>query len=232
MSKQWKAGARLSIAIAAVCLAGCASTATKGETQAGVDAARTTLTNFANDPNMAWYREHVGKARAVLVSPRIWQVGLIFGGSGGQALVIAKNASGDGWNGPAFYRVASGSVGLQAGAQASEMVALVMTEKALNSLLSTSFKVGGDVSVAAGPVGIGTGAAVTADMVVYTRSKGLYGGANLDGTVISVDEGRNRAYYGLSTTPVEILVTHSVSNADGASLAQAAGGESAAAQAK
>jgi hypothetical protein len=130
MSSQLKAGARLSIAVAAVCLAGCASTATKSETQSGVDAARTTLTNFANDPNMAWYREHVGKARAVLVSPRIWQVGLIFGGSGGQALVIAKNSSGSGWNGPAFYRIASGSVGLQAGAQASEMVALVMTEKA------------------------------------------------------------------------------------------------------
>jgi len=102
-------------------------------------------------------------------------------------------------------------------------VALIMTEKALNSLLSTSFKLGGDVSIAVGPVGAGTGAPITADMVVYTRSKGLYGGINLDGTVISLDDARNRAYYGRAVTPVEILVTRSVSNPSGATLAHAIG---------
>ena len=183
-----------------------------------------TLSNFTHDPDMKWFREHVGSAKAVLVSPQIVQAGFIVGGSGGPALVIARNRSGTGWNGPAFYRMASGSIGLQAGAQASEMVALVMTDKALNSLLSTSFKLGGDISVAAGPVGAGTGAPVTADMIVYTRSKGLYGGVNVDGTVIEVDDGRNRAYYGQAATPVDILVTRSVSNPAGARLAQAATG--------
>jgi lipid-binding SYLF domain-containing protein len=144
------------------------------------------------------------------------------GGSGGPALLIARTSSGAGWTGPAFYRIAAGTVGLQAGAQASEMVALVMTEKGVNSLLSTSFKLGGDVSVAAGPVGAGTGAPINADMVVYTRSKGLYGGLNLDGTVISVDDGRNHAYYGRAATPVDILVTHSVSNPYGRTLIQVA----------
>jgi lipid-binding SYLF domain-containing protein len=204
-------------------LAACASIPpTRDDTQARVDAARTTLSNFMHDPEMTWFREHVGSARAVMISPQIVQAGFIVGGSGGPALVIARNRAGTGWNGPAFYRIAAGSIGLQAGAQASEMVALLMTDKAVNSLMSTSFKLGGDVSVAAGPVGAGTGAPVTADMVVYTRSKGLYGGVNLDGTVITVDDGRNGAYYGQATTPVDILVTRSVSNPYGATLAQAA----------
>jgi len=206
-------------------LAACSSTPpTKDDTQARVDAAQATLANFRRDPDMTWFRDHVGSAKALLISPQIVQAGFIVGGSGGSAVVIARNRSGTGWNGPAFYRLAQGSIGLQAGAQASEMVALVMTDKALNSLLATTFKLGGDVSVAAGPIGAGTGAPVTADMIVYTRSKGLYGGVNVDGTVIDVDEGRNRAYYGQPATPVDILVTRSVSNPGGARLAQAASG--------
>lgn len=201
-------------------LAACASQPTRDETQAQVDAAQATLGNFVRDPDMHWFREHVGRAKAVLISPQIVQAGFIVGGSGGSAVLISRNGSG--WNGPAFYRIAAGSIGLQAGAQASEMVALVLTEKGVNSLLSTSFKLGGDVSVAAGPVGAGAGAPINADMVVYTRSKGLYGGLNLDGTVISVDDGRNHAYYGRAATPVDILVTRSVSNPHGQSLSRIA----------
>lgn len=205
---------------AALGLAACAGQPTWDETQARVDAARVTLDNFVRDPDMRWFREQMGRAKAVLISPQIVQAGFIAGGSGGPAVLISRNGSG--WNGPAFYRIASGTIGLQAGAQASEMVALVLTGKGLNSLLSTSFKLGGDVSVAAGPVGVGAGAEINADMVVYTRSKALYGGLNLDGTVISVDDGRNHACYGRAATPVDILVTRSVSNPHGQMLSQVA----------
>ncbi|MGF6272575.1 lipid-binding SYLF domain-containing protein [Massilia sp. UYP11] len=211
---------RVLAAVAAFGLAACASEPTLDDTRAQVDAAQATLTNFVRDPDMTWFREHVGSARAILISPQIVQAGFIVGGSGGSAVLIARH--GNDWAGPAFYRIAAGSVGLQAGAQASEMVALVMTEKGLDSLLSTSFKLGGEVSVAAGPVGAGTGAPINADMVAYTRSKGLYGGVNLDGTVISVDEGRNHAYYGRAVTPVDILVTRTVSNPHGQGLARVA----------
>jgi lipid-binding SYLF domain-containing protein len=207
-------------AVAAFGLAACTSQPTRDETQAQVDAAQATLANFVRDPDMTWFRQHVGRAKAILIGPQIVQAGFIVGGSGGSAVLISRD--GESWAGPAFYRIAAGSVGLQAGAQASEMVALVMTEKGVNSLLSTSFKLGGDVSIAAGPVGAGTGAPINADMVVYTRSKGLYGGLNVDGTVISVDDGRNHAYYGRAATPVDILVTHSVSNPHGQSLARVA----------
>jgi lipid-binding SYLF domain-containing protein len=224
MFKSIKARTALTITWTALGLAACASNPTQDETQARVEAARTTLSNFKRDPDMSWFRDNLKRAKALMISPQILQAGFIVGASGGSAMVIAQNHSGTGWNGPAFYHIASGSLGLQAGAEASEMVALIMTEKGLNSLLSTSFKLGGDVSIAVGPVGAGTGAPITADMVVYTRSKGLYGGLNLNGTVITVDEKRNQAYYGQAATPVDILVRHSVSNPNGAMLAHAAQG--------
>ena len=201
-----------------VLLAGCASTSTRQETQATVDQAAATLANFRNDPDMGWFRANVGRARAVLVSPNIFAAGFIVGGSSGRAVALARDASGAMWAGPAFYQISTGSLGLQAGAQVSEMVALVMTEKAVNSLLSSSFKMGVDVSVAAGPVGAGSGTNLNADIIVLVRSKGLYGGLNLDGTAITVSEKSNHAYYGRAVTPVDILVKRNASNPGAAPL--------------
>jgi lipid-binding SYLF domain-containing protein len=203
-------------------LAGCSSNPSQQETHADVDAAEKTLADFMRDPQMTWLQTNIHEARAVMVSPRILQAGFVVGGSGGEVLVISRSRTGSGWNGPAFYHMGTGSLGLQAGAQAVEMVALVRTEKALNSLLSTSFKFGGDVSIAAGPIGAGTGAPISADIVTFTRTKGLYGGINLDGTVITLDDARNRAFYGRSTTPVEILIERAVSNPYGDRLGHVA----------
>jgi lipid-binding SYLF domain-containing protein len=156
----------------------------------------------------------------VLISPNILQAGFIVGASGGNAVLHAHTTGSPGWTGPAFYKLATGSIGLQAGAQSTEMVALVMTDKALNSFMSTDFKLGGDVSVAVGPVGAGRGAPITADMVTYVRSKGLYGGLNLDGSVVSIDDAANQAFYGRQVTPVDILVKQTATNAAGNALAQ------------
>jgi lipid-binding SYLF domain-containing protein len=138
--------------------------------------------------------------------------------------VLARSPSGATWNGPAFYGIGTGSVGLQAGAQASEMIALLMTDKALNSLLSTSFTLGADVSIAAGPVGAGTGAEITSDVVSFVRSKGLYGGINFDGSVIKIDEAGNQAFYDRPATPVQILVSGNPHSSLGNSLVQAISG--------
>lgn len=205
-----------------VLLAGCASPKTQEEARTSVKEAEATLAEFLRDPEMTWLQKNIKNAKAVLISPRILQAGYIFGGSGGSGVVLARSGAPQGWNGPAFYKLATGSVGFQAGAQSSEMVALIMTDKALNSMMSTSLKLGGDVSVAAGPIGAGAGAPVTGDMVVFVRSKGLYGGANLDGTVITVDEEGNRSFYGRPATPVDILVKRSVTSPHGASLARLA----------
>jgi lipid-binding SYLF domain-containing protein len=213
--------AGLLFACACLLLAGCASTKTQEDARSTADAAQKTFTNFMMDPEMSWLKQNIGRAKAVLISPSFLQAGFVVGGAGGNAVVLARGSGGHGWTNPAFYKMAAGSIGLQAGAEKAEMVTLVMTEKALDSLLSSSFKLGADVSIAAGPVGAGTGAQINADMVVYTRTKGLYGGINLSGTAVNTDEGGNTAFYGHAVTPVDILVKHSASNEAGNKLAQA-----------
>ena len=210
----------LLVACLGLLLGSCSSTNTPNDARATTDASQATLDRFMRDPDMTWLRQNLPQAKAILISPRILQAGFIVGGSGGNAVLHARKTGGAGWTGPAFYKLGTGSIGLQAGAESAEMVGLVMTEKGLNSFLSNSFKLGGDVSVAAGPVGAGTGAPVTADMVVFTRAKGLYGGLNLNGSVISVDDGANNAFYGRTVTPVDILVRHSATNEAGNTLAR------------
>jgi len=167
--------------------------------------AQTTLSNFMRDPDQTWIHDNIGRAKALLIVPQIVKAGFIFGGSGGQGVLVARN--GKSWVGPAFYDLATASVGFQAGVEVSELVMIVMTEKGLNSLLSSSFKIGGDASVAAGPVGAGAKSTVTADLVTFTRSKGVYGGVNLDGTVVYSNVKWNDAYYGGNNIlPPDIII--------------------------
>lgn len=182
----------------------------QSEQQQLVNAANTTLSNFLRDPEMKWLQQNVGRAKAILISPEIVKAGFIFGGSGGRALLVAKDAGK--WRGPAFYTMATASVGFQAGVSVSEMVTLVMTEKGMNSLLAASFKLGGDASVAAGPVGAGAKSDIVADLIAFTRAKGVYGGINLDGTLVNLTDDWNAAYFGKSVQPVDILIRGSVSN--------------------
>jgi len=175
-----------------------------------VNASEATLSNFMRDPEMKWLQQNFGRAKAVMISPEIVKAGFIFGGSGGRAIVVAK-ADGK-WVGPAFYTMATASVGFQAGVAVSEMVTLVMTDKGLNSLLAASFKMGGDASVAAGPVGAGAKSDVVADLITFTRAKGIYGGLNLDGTLVNLTDDWNKAYFGKAVLPPDILVRANVSN--------------------
>ncbi len=203
-------------------LVGCATPETRSDTTQQVRTAEATLANFRNDPEMRWFRDNLKNARAVVISPRVTRAGFVFGGSGGEALVLARNQSGS-WAGPAFYKMGAGSVGFQIGVEVSEVVVLVMSEKALDALLSRSFRLGGDASIAAGPVGIGAASNVTADMVSFARSKGAYAGLSLDGAVISPDAGANSAFYGKPASPVDILVRGNVGNPAAASLQQSLG---------
>jgi SH3 domain-containing YSC84-like protein 1 len=171
-----------------------------------------TLSNFLRDPDMTWLQGNIGRAKAVLIAPQIAKAGFIFGGSGGRAILLARDEATGKWAGPAFYTMATASVGFQAGVSVSENVTLVMTEKALNSLLSSSVKAGGDASVAAGPVGAGAKSDIVADLVTFSRAKGVYGGLNLDGTVIAIANDWNKAYFGKEVLPPDILIRHSVHN--------------------
>jgi len=198
--------------IGAALLSGCATQPVpSSEPDALVDSARTTLSNFIRDPDQTWIQQNLNRARAVLIAPQIVRAGFVFGGSGGRGVLVARDGST--WSGPAFYNLATASVGFQAGVDVSEAIIVVMTEKGLNSLLSNSFKMGGDASIAAGPVGASAGSTVTADLITFTRAKGVYGGLNLDGTVVTPNGAWNDAYYGrTSLLPPDILIRRTVTS--------------------
>jgi SH3 domain-containing YSC84-like protein 1 len=183
-----------------------------------VTEAKLTLAGFLNDPNMNWLQRNIGQAKAVLIAPSVARAGFILGGSGGRAVVVARDPATGKWVGPAFYTLATASVGFQAGIAVSEVVALVMTDKGLNSLLADSFKLGGDAIIAAGPVGAGARSDITADLVAFARSKGIYAGINLDGTIVSTSDEWNKIYYGKPATATDILTRMSVQNRQASEL--------------
>lgn len=173
--------------------------------------AKVTLDNFIRDPDQTWIHNNIGRARALLISPQIVKAGFIFGGSGGRAVLVARH--GKTWAGPAFYNLATASVGFQAGVEVSEAIIVVMTDKGLNSLMASTLKIGGDASIAAGPVGAGAKSTVTADLVSFTRAKGVYGGLNFDGTVVNTNIDWNDAFYGRKNVlPPDILISRKVSS--------------------
>lgn len=183
-----------------------------------VTAATVTFASFKNDPSMGWLQRNLGRAKAVLIAPQVTKAGLILGGSAGRAVVLARDPKTGKWAGPAFYTIATASFGFQAGIAVSEMVTLVMTERGVNSLLSDTFKMGGDASVAAGPVGAGAYADLVADFVSFSRATGVYGGVNFDGTVVSNSDQWNQIYYGKPVHAVDILLRNSVHNKQASEL--------------
>lgn len=185
---------------------------------ATIAASEASLSNFLRDPDMDWLQRNFGRAKAVMLSPEIVKAGFIFGGSGGRGVVYAKDPKSGKWLGPVFYTLATASVGFQAGIAVSEGVTLVMTDKGLNSLLATSFKMGGDASVAAGPVGAGAKSDIVADLVTFNRAKGVYGGLNFDGTVVTAADEWNQQFYGKKILPPDVLVRASAHNPAGDKL--------------
>jgi len=196
----------------ATALGGCATQAvSSAEPERLVADAQTTLSNFIRDPDQTWIQDNLNRARAVLIAPQVLRAGFIFGGSGGRGVLVARD--GRAWAGPAFYNLATASVGFQAGIDVSEVIVVVMTDKGFNSLLSTSVKIGGDASIAAGPVGAGARSTITADLISFTRAKGVYGGLNLDGTVVSSNVPWNDAFYGGNNLlPPDILIRRTVTS--------------------
>lgn len=182
------------------------------DAQGIVDKARVAFGDFMRDDNYSWMREHLKDAKGVLIYPQVLKAGYILGGSGGTGVLLSRDGKTGEWSNPAFYTMGSVSIGLQIGGESAEVVLLVMSQKGMESLLTSNFKLGGDASVALGPVGGGAKSDITTDFLSFTKSKGLYAGINLDGSYVSVRESLNKAYYGKDVSPVEIIVKQSVSN--------------------
>jgi lipid-binding SYLF domain-containing protein len=181
-----------------------------------VDQARLVVDSFAVDPNMASYRGYLRRAKAVLIIPGLYKGAFFIGGSGGRGVLVARAEGTDEWFGPAFYTTVSVSLGIQFGGEKSEVILLVMTQKGLQSLYSTSFKLGADVSVAVGPIGAGaqsaTAPSLKVDFISYSRAKGVFLGLSLDGAMIKENYDWNKAYYGKPVRPRNIIVAHDAIN--------------------
>lgn len=137
------------------------------------------------------------KAKAVAVFPNVVKGAFIIGGQGGKGL-ISRRVSG-GWGPPAVFKIGGASIGLQIGGSSTDVVMLFMTDDSLKNLLEDKFEIGGEASAAAGPVGrtakASTDAQLQAQILSYSRSKGLFAGISLSGAVISADNDANMALY-------------------------------------
>ena len=181
-----------------------------------VERARLTVESFAADGTVGpSVRNLIKKAKGVYIAPEVLRGAFIVGASGGSGVLLVRGDKGQ-WNGPAFYTIGEASFGLQAGVDKSEVVLLIMSDRGVSSMLASSVKLGGDVSVAAGPVGAGATAEtanVSADILSFARAKGLYAGASLEGAVMAKREGLNAAYYHKNDiTPTEILIKGTAAN--------------------
>jgi len=187
-----------------------------------VDQSLVTLNNFVKQPDMEWLKKHLSDSKGVIIVPQLLKAGFIFGGSGGRGVVLVRDPKTGKWSEPGFYSLGSVSFGLQIGAESSQVIIQIRTQRGLESLYGTSFKLGGDTSVAVGPVGAGAaGRGVVADLVSFSMAKGAYAGLSLDGSMVKVNDDFNKAYYGKAVRPVDIFVKEDVSNPGSANLRKA-----------
>jgi SH3 domain-containing YSC84-like protein 1 len=188
-----------------------------------VDRAIVTVSGMRADPQLSLMNHFLKEARGVMVFPRVFKGGLIWGGSGGNGLLLARDDQGT-WSAPAFYTIGGVSWGLQVGVQEAQVMLVFMNQKALESALATGLKLGVDASVAAGPTGAGAEAStqtVLQDIYYFQTAGGLYAGVSVEGSVLGVRQGLNEGYYGAGATPVSILIERKQDRPETAGLKQA-----------
>ncbi|MFC2951644.1 lipid-binding SYLF domain-containing protein [Marinicaulis aureus] len=218
----WKRLAGIFGAVGAALLVAIAPAAAKPKAEKAaelvVDAADT-VSYFANDSAFEPLWEMADDAKAMVIVPKSIRGGFILGASGGNAVMIARNEDGS-WSEPTFLTIGSISFGFQAGLEGSETVLLVMTQRGMEHLLSTTVKLGADLSLAAGPIGAGA-KAQTVDVLAFSRSRGLYGGVSLEGAILKARHSWNQDYYQANVTPADIIYREKVSQPQSAVLQNA-----------
>ena len=183
--------------------------AAQSEQQALVDRATLAAQDIVGPQDAIDQKSQLRQARAVMICPRVFKVSFFIGGEGGGCVLVARDGGGS-WSYPAFYGMTSGSIGLQIGIQDSEFMMMILTDKGLNAVLDSQFKIGGDVSIAIADMGAGvagsTTAAAGADIVAFSKTRGLFAGASLQGSLMSVRSEWNRAYYGQDLAARNIVI--------------------------
>src|SRR5215475_12305815 len=172
---------------------------------------RDVLKEILATPDKGIPRDLLNKAECVVVFPSVKKAGFIVGASYGRGAIVCRSGEDfrGPWSAPAMFALEGGSFGLQAGGEATDFVLLVMNEKGANSVMSSKVKLGADASAAAGPVGRTTSAetdvAMKAEILSWSRSRGVFGGISLSGSTLRSDDGANKKIYGKELSAKEIV---------------------------
>ena len=199
------------LAVALLASAPGPAAAASSKQQALVEEAKATFQDFVKDPDMGWFRDHLKESYGIVIFPQVVRAAFIFGAEGGSGVMVAHDDK-KGWSDPAFYFMGSGSFGLQIGVQVAEIILMIKSKSGRDAFLTGSFKLGGDVDVALGPVGAGA-KVKTGSILAFARAKGIFGGITVNGAVVSTQDKWNQAYYDKrGVRPVDILMIRNVHN--------------------
>jgi len=172
-----------------------------------LDAATKVLNQIMATPDKGIPSEVLDGAKCIAIVPHMIKGGFVFGAKHGRGVATCRTSAG--WSAPSFFSVTGGSWGAQIGVEGVDLVMMIMNDKGMQQLLNSKFQVGGDVSAAAGPVGrhasAGTDWKLNTEILTYSRAKGAFAGATLEGAAISQDEDAIRSMYGKELTARTIL---------------------------
>jgi lipid-binding SYLF domain-containing protein len=199
---------KLMTAVAVCAVVACAA---ESDAPKRLQAAAESFNEVMGTPDKAIPQDLLGKSHCAVVVPGLKKGAFVIGAKYGKGFVSCRKADGIGWTAPAAIRVEGGSFGFQIGGQETDVFMLVMNKSGMNRLLSTKFTLGGDASVAAGPVGRSTqaetDAAMTAEILTWSRARGLFAGISLSGATLREDSDWNEELYGRKISNREILTS-------------------------
>jgi lipid-binding SYLF domain-containing protein len=194
------------ITAALICSGALAATKTEKRVDSAIDVFKT----FTEIPEQGIPPRILRDAYGIAILPGVVKVGFTVGGRFGRGVLMTRREDGS-WGNPAFISMGGGSLGLQIGAQSSDIILVFRDERSINNIFNGKLTLGGDASAAAGPVGRQAAAAtderLAAEIFSYSRNRGLFAGVSLDGSWIGMDKKSNEAYYGNGMSPQEILAT-------------------------
>ena len=184
-----------------------ADTTTK--TAERLDDSASLFSEIMSTPDRAIPQELLERAQCVVIVPELKKAAFVVGAKYGRGFAVCRGASGAGWGPPAAIRIEGGSVGFQVGVSSTDVLMLIMNKRGMRRLSSSKFTIGGDAAAAAGPVGRSasaqTDAYVSAEILSYSRSKGLFAGVSLEGATLRNDLDENEILYGKRWTSKQIL---------------------------
>jgi len=203
----------ISISAAVVATLACTVALAATKTEQRVDTAIEVFEEFTQIPEQGIPPRILKDAYGIAILPGVIKVGFTVGGRFGKGVLMVRQEDGN-WSNPAFVSLGGGSLGLQIGAQSTDIVLVFRDRRSIDNIFDGKLTLGGDASVAAGPVGRQSSAAtdqrLAAEIFSYSRNRGLFAGVALDGSWLGMDKKSNEAYYGNGMSPEEILAAYSM----------------------